>query len=140
MVEEESGWNTSEACMLVIDEAPIVYTTLEEFENTICPKAEAYGICLIVRPPSWIPPCRLKGKSIWEHAKFSTRVQQVHLLQNRDRRPSKMGNSRRRPNSESSKSNTTFHSDEKFGFQSGLDFTLEEFQQFAIKEFLGTRM
>lgn len=43
-----------------------------------------------------------------------------------------MGNSRRRrPNSEASESTTTSDSDEKFGFQSGSDFTLEEFQQYA---------
>lgn len=41
-----------------------------------------------------------------------------------------MGNSRRRPNSEASESNTS-DGDEKFGFQSGSDFTLEEFQQYA---------
>lgn len=142
-------WNPDEACRPVIDEALIFYPTLEEFEDTlgyinkIRPKAEAYGICRIVPPPSWIPPCRLKEKSIWEHAKFSTRVQQVDLLQNREPmrkkrgrkrkrgRPSKMGNSRRRPNSEASESTTTSDSDEKFGFQSGSDFTLEEFQQYA---------
>ncbi|KAG5516020.1 hypothetical protein RHGRI_036910 [Rhododendron griersonianum] len=142
-------WNPDEACRPVIDEALIFYPTLEEFEDTlgyinkIRPKAEAYGICRIVPPPSWIPPCRLKEKSIWEHAKFSTRVQQVDLLQNREPmrkkrgrkrkrgRPSKMGNSRRRPNSEASESTTTSDSDEKFGFQSGSDFTFEEFQQYA---------
>ncbi|KAI8535350.1 hypothetical protein RHMOL_Rhmol10G0167500 [Rhododendron molle] len=46
-------------------------------------------------------------------------------------RPSKMGNSSRRPNSEASESTTTSDSDEKFGFHSGSDFTLEEFQQYA---------
>lgn len=42
-----------------------------------------------------------------------------------------MGNTRRRPNSEASESTTTSDSDEKFGFQSGSDFTFEEFQQYA---------
>ena len=42
-----------------------------------------------------------------------------------------MGASRRRPNSEGSESNTTSDSDEKFGFQSGSDFTLDEFEKYA---------
>ncbi|GFY97723.1 transcription factor jumonji (jmj) family protein [Actinidia rufa] len=142
-------WNPLESCRPVIDEAPVFYPTVEEFEDTlgyiakIRPKAEAYGICRIVPPSSWIPPCPLKDKSVWEHAKFSTRVQQVDLLQNREpmrkkrgrkrkrRRHSKMGTSRRRPNSDGSESNATSNSDEKFGFQSGSDFTLDEFEKYA---------
>lgn len=42
-----------------------------------------------------------------------------------------MGTTRRRPSSAGSESNTTSDTDEKFGFQSGSDFTLEEFQKFA---------
>ncbi|XP_052202742.1 lysine-specific demethylase JMJ18-like isoform X2 [Diospyros lotus] len=142
-------WNRAEACRPLIDEAPVFYPTIEEFEDTlgyiakIRPKAEAYGVCRIVPPPSWVPPCPLKEKSMWESAKFSTRVQQVDLLQNREpmrkkrgrkrkrRRYSKMGTARRHPRSEGSESNTTSDTDEKFGFQSGSDFTLQEFQKYA---------
>ncbi|KAL6991825.1 hypothetical protein U1Q18_009936 [Sarracenia purpurea var. burkii] len=142
-------WNPLEARRPVIDEAPVFYPTFEEFEDTlgyiakIRPKAEAYGICRIVPPPSWIPPCPLKDKSLWEYAKFSTRVQQVDLLQNREpmrkkrgrkrkrKKHSKMGTARRRPSSEGSESNATSDTDEKFGFQSGSDFTLQEFQEFS---------
>ncbi|KAA8537093.1 hypothetical protein F0562_029571 [Nyssa sinensis] len=143
-------WNPDEACRPIIDEAPVFYPTNEEFQDTlgyiaaIRPKAEPYGICRIVPPPSWIPPCPLKDKSIWEHTKFSTRIQQVDLLQNREpmrkknrgrkrkrRRHSRMGNSRRRASSEGSEGNITSDTEEKFGFQSGSDFTLEDFQKFA---------
>ncbi|KAL0442379.1 UNVERIFIED_CONTAM: Lysine-specific demethylase [Sesamum latifolium] len=107
-------------------------------------RAEAYGICKIVPPPSWTPPCPLKDKKIWEHAKFSTRIQQVDLLQNREpmrkklqrkRKRRRQFNSRprRRARAESSESNAACDSEEKFGFQSGSDFTLEEFHRFSAE-------
>ncbi|XVE89402.1 hypothetical protein DITRI_Ditri19aG0198700 [Diplodiscus trichospermus] len=142
-------WDPDEACRPAIDDAPVFYPTIEEFEDTlgyiekIRPQAESFGICRIVPPPSWTPPCPLKEKDIWEHAKFSTRIQQVDLLQNREpmrkknrsrkrkrRRNSRMGATRRRANS-SSESIITSEIDEKFGFNSGSDFTLEEFQRYA---------
>lgn len=48
-----------------------------------------------------------------------------------------MGKTRRRSRSEVSESNMVSDSDEKFGFHSGSDFTLEEFQKQAdnFKEF-----
>ncbi|KAJ7969241.1 lysine-specific demethylase JMJ18-like [Quillaja saponaria] len=142
-------WDPAEACRPVIDEAPVFYPTAEEFEDTLgyiakirC-KAESYGICRIVPPPSWVPPCPLKEKEIWEHAKFATRVQQVDLLQNREpmrkkprgrkrkrRKYSKMGATRRLPKTVS-ESTVASDTDEKFGFQSGSDFTLQDFQRYA---------
>ncbi|KAH0985226.1 hypothetical protein GBA52_012403 [Prunus armeniaca] len=83
-------WDPDEPCRPAIDEAPVFYPTIEEFEDTlgyiakIRLVAESYGICRIVPPPSWTPPCPLKDKEMWEHAKFSTRIQQVDLLQNRE--------------------------------------------------------
>uniref|UniRef100_A0A5B7AGW7 Putative lysine-specific demethylase JMJ18 isoform X1 n=1 Tax=Davidia involucrata TaxID=16924 RepID=A0A5B7AGW7_DAVIN len=143
-------WNPDKACRPIVDEAPVFYPTEEEFQDTlgyiatIRPKAEPYGICRIVPPASWTPPCPLKDKSVWEHAKFSTRIQQVDLLQNREpmrkknrgrkrkrRRHSRMGSSRRHPGSEGSEGNTTSDTEEKFGFQPGSDFTLNDFQKFA---------
>ncbi|XP_059667390.1 lysine-specific demethylase JMJ18-like [Cornus florida] len=154
-------WNSDEACRPIIDEAPVFYPTDEEFQDTlgyiakIRPKAESYGICRIVPPPSWTPPCPLKDESIWEHAKFSTRVQQVDLLQNREpmrkknrgrkrkrRSHSRMGTSRRRSSPEGSEGINISDTDEKFGFQSGSDFTLKEFQEFSnyFKEcYFGTK-
>ncbi|KAJ6423173.1 hypothetical protein OIU84_024160 [Salix udensis] len=151
-------WDPVEACRPLIDDAPVFYPTVEEFEDTlgyiskIRAKAESYGICRIVPPPSWSPPCCLKDKDIWEHAKFSTRIQYVELLQNREpmkkksksrkrkRRYSRMGTTRRRK-----RKLTNFSiegNDETFGFHSGSDFTLEEFEKEAayFKEcYFGTK-
>ncbi|KAI3455882.1 hypothetical protein Pfo_012545 [Paulownia fortunei] len=141
-------WVPDEARRPLIDEAPVFYPTVEEFQDTlgyiasIRSTAEAYGICKIVPPPSWRPPCPLKEKKVWEHAKFSTRIQQVDLLQNREpirkklhrkRKRRKQFNSRlrRRARPESSESNAACDSEDKFGFQSGSDFTLEDFQRCA---------
>lgn len=143
-------WNPTEACRPIIDEAPTFYPTVEEFQDTlgyiasIRQKAESYGICRIVPPSSWVPPCPLREKCIWNNAKFSTRTQQVDLLQNREpmrkknrgrkrkrRRNSRMGKSRRGPGSEGSEANPTSDPDEKFGFQSGPDFTFGDFQKYA---------
>ncbi|KAJ6950592.1 hypothetical protein NC651_004310 [Populus alba x Populus x berolinensis] len=156
-------WDPGEACGPLIDDAPVFYPTVEEFEDTlgyiskIRAKAELYGICRIVPPPSWSPPCRLKEKDVWEHAKFSTRIQYVELLQNREpmrkksksrkrkRRYSRMGTTRRRKRrltNSSSEGNVASETDETFGFHSGSDFTLEEFEKEAayFKEcYFGTK-
>ncbi|XAR65571.1 hypothetical protein NMG60_11009733 [Bertholletia excelsa] len=143
-------WSPTEACRPIIEEAPVFYPTSEEFKDALSyiekirPKAEPYGICRIVPPPSWIPPCPLKDKTVWEHAKFSTRIQQVDLLQNREpmkkkrgrkrkrrRGHSKMGATRRQPSFEYSEPNTPSDTEEKFGFQTGPDLTLDEFEKFA---------
>ncbi|XP_011004886.1 PREDICTED: lysine-specific demethylase JMJ18-like [Populus euphratica] len=156
-------WDPVEACRPLIDDAPVFYPTVEEFEDTlgyiskIRAKAELYGICRIVPPPSWSPPCHLKEKDIWERAKFSTRIQYVELLQNREpmrkksksrkrkRRYSRMGTTRRRKRrltNSSSEGNVASETDETFGFHSGSDFTLEEFEKEAayFKEcYFGTK-
>ncbi|CAH1448629.1 unnamed protein product [Lactuca virosa] len=139
-------WDPSEACRPNVDEAPIFYPTTEEFEDTIGyiskirPVAEAYGICRIVPPSSWKPPCPLMEKKFWEEARFSTRIQQVDLLQNREPMKKKRGRKRRRKSytrrcSEGggSESNASSDSDDKFGFRSGSDFTFKEFEEFAKK-------
>ncbi|KAK7318707.1 hypothetical protein RJT34_03413 [Clitoria ternatea] len=142
-------WEPTEACQPMIEEAPVFRPTVEEFEDTlgyiakIRPFAEPFGICMIVPPAGWIPPCPLKEKDLWENAKFPTRIQQIDLLQNREpmrkknkgrkrkrRRKSKMGNGRT-ANSGSEANAASEPDDNKFGFQSGSDFTLKEFQQYA---------
>ncbi|GLU17472.1 hypothetical protein SLE2022_338380 [Rubroshorea leprosula] len=142
-------WVPDGACRPVIDDAPVFYPTVEEFEDTLAyiekirTKAQPFGICRIVPPPSWTPPCLLEDKDMWENAKFSTRIQQVDLLQNREpmrkksrsrkrkrRRHSRMGTTRRRTNS-GYEASVTSETDEKFGFHSGSDFTLKEFQKHA---------
>ncbi|XP_031131092.1 lysine-specific demethylase JMJ18-like isoform X1 [Ipomoea triloba] len=145
ILEQPSArWNPLEARRPILDEAPVFYPTVEEFQDTIGyiasirPKAEAYGICRIIPPSSWSPPCPLQEKNVWE-CKFSTRIQQIDVLQNREpmrkkrqrkrrrRGQSKARSVRRCPGSESNISD----SEEKFGFQSGPDFTLKEFQIFS---------
>ncbi|XP_030551563.1 lysine-specific demethylase JMJ15-like isoform X2 [Rhodamnia argentea] len=141
-------WDPAEACRPIIDDAPVFYPTAEEFEDTLAyiskirHQAESYGICRIVPPASWIPPCRLKEKDMWEHSKFSTRIQQIDLLQNREPMRKKRGRKRKRKrhsrrgtgkacaNSEF-EPNSTSDCDEKFGFQTGPDFTLADFEKHA---------
>ncbi|KAJ6761588.1 LYSINE-SPECIFIC DEMETHYLASE [Salix koriyanagi] len=83
-------WQPEYACKPDIENAPVFYPTEEEFEDTlkyiasIRPKAEQYGICRIVPPPSWKPPCPLKEEAVWKGSTFATRVQRVDKLQNRD--------------------------------------------------------
>jgi len=107
-------------------------------------KAESYGICRIVPPVAWRPPCPLKEKKIWENSKFPTRIQFIDLLQNREpikkstktkkrkrRRISKIGYTRRKRDSGcDTASSGSSDSEGKFGFQTGPDFTLEEFQKY----------
>ncbi|KAK9937036.1 hypothetical protein M0R45_013853 [Rubus argutus] len=133
-------WDPDEACRPVIDDAPVFYPTAEEFEDTIGyiakirPQAESYGICRIVPPRSWIPPCPLKEKDMWENAKFSTRIQQVDLLQNRESMKKKSRGrkrKRRRHSRRRTEANAASETDEKFGFHSGSEFTFEEFQNHA---------
>ncbi|CAH2059345.1 unnamed protein product [Thlaspi arvense] len=141
-------WDPAEGQRPVIGEAPVFYPSLEEFEDTIAyiekirPIAELFGICRIIPPSNWSPPCRLKEKSIWEHTKFPTRIQHVDLLQNREpmkkkrkpkgrkrkrRRNSRMGSSKRPGTVPSPETNE----EEKFGFNAGSDFTFEEFERYA---------
>nr|XP_011460431.1 PREDICTED: probable lysine-specific demethylase JMJ14 isoform X1 [Fragaria vesca subsp. vesca]XP_011460432.1 PREDICTED: probable lysine-specific demethylase JMJ14 isoform X1 [Fragaria vesca subsp. vesca]XP_011460433.1 PREDICTED: probable lysine-specific demethylase JMJ14 isoform X1 [Fragaria vesca subsp. vesca] len=144
-------WVPDEACRPVIDDAPVFYPTAEEFADTlgyiakIWTQAESYGICRIVPPHSWIPPCPLKEKDMWENAKFSTRIQQVDLLQNRESMKKKTRGrkrKRRRHSKRRAEANAASDTDEKFGFQSGSDFTFAEFQRhaFTFKEsYFGTQ-
>lgn len=71
---------------------------------------------------------------MWENAKFSTRIQQVDLLQNRESMKKKTRGrkrKRRRHSKRRAEANAASETDEKFGFQSGSDFTFAEFQRHA---------
>ncbi|KAI9077973.1 hypothetical protein K1719_040102 [Acacia pycnantha] len=148
-------WRPEDACRPTLEDAPIFYPNEEEFQDTlkyiasICSRAEPYGICRIVPPSSWKPPCPLKGKAIWEGSKFATRVQRVDKLQNRDsmRKMSRIHlNTRRKrkrchrmglDNDSNRGPNTGFCEIERpFGFEPGPEFTLETFQRYA-DEFKG---
>jgi hypothetical protein len=118
----------------------------QEFQDTlkyiesIRPTAEPYGICRIVPPPSWKPPCLLKEKNIWECSKFSTRVQKVDKLQNRksSKKSRKGGMMKRRKLSEPKDNSSINHNQigmqqnhKRFGFEPGPEFTLQTFQKYA---------
>ncbi|TVU11697.1 hypothetical protein EJB05_45299, partial [Eragrostis curvula] len=140
-------WNPSGARRPVLDEAPVYRPTEEEFQDTlkyiesIRPMAEPYGICRIVPPPSWKPPCHLKEKNIWEYSKFSTRVQKVDKLQNRkSSKKSRRGGmmKKRRKLSEPEENSSSNHNQigmqqnhERFGFEPGPEFTLQTFEKYA---------
>ncbi|XWS64754.1 hypothetical protein CRYUN_Cryun05aG0030800 [Craigia yunnanensis] len=147
-------WRPEEACRPDIEDAPVFYPTEEEFEDTlkyiasIRPRAEHYGICRIVPPSSWKPPCPLKEKNMWENSRFATRLQRVDKLQNRDsmRKMSKVNNSMRRKRrrcmrmavdcgsdsgSISGSADAGFYEVERFGFEPGPEFTLDKFQKYA---------
>ncbi|KAK8318812.1 hypothetical protein V6Z12_A13G198400 [Gossypium hirsutum] len=146
-------WRPEEACRPDIEDVPVFYPTDEEFEDTlkyiasIRPRAEQYGICRIVPPSSWKPPCPLKEKNMWENSRFATRVQRVDKLQNRDpmRKMSEANNNIRRKRRRcmrmaidcGSDSGSISGSDaglcelEGFGFEVGLEFTLDKFQTYA---------
>ncbi|KAJ0259773.1 JmjC domain-containing protein [Hirschfeldia incana] len=145
-------WDPAKARRPDIEEAPVFHPTPKEFEDTLAyiakirPLAEPFGICRIVPPVNWSPPFRLKEKCIWEDKKFHTRVQNVELLQNREPMTQKKkkpkgrkrkrsfarvgSSSKRRPTSDPAPVSSP-EEEEKFGFSSGPDFTLEEFDKYA---------
>lgn len=147
-------WRPDDGCRPMLDAAPVFYPNEEEFKDTlkyitgIRAAAEPYGICRIVPPPSWQPPCPLKDKTKWQTAKFPTRVQQVHKLQVREQmkkyRNANGGRRKRRKHSRMERSSGRGHylseadsevsvpdDEARFGFDSGSEFTLEGFQKYA---------
>ncbi|PON55481.1 FY-rich [Parasponia andersonii] len=144
-------WRPEDARRPNIQDAPVFYPTEEEFKDTlryiaiIRPKAEPFGICRIVPPPSWKPPCPLKEKKIWENSKFATRVQRIDKLQNRDslRKMSIIHNQMKRKRRRCSRmgtdcmtgskgpGDTGYQEAETFGFEPGPEFTLETFEKYA---------
>ncbi|KVI07334.1 hypothetical protein Ccrd_014255 [Cynara cardunculus var. scolymus] len=142
-------WHPEEARVPNLPEAPVFYPTEEEFENTleyiesIREKAAAYGICRIIPPSSWKPPCPLKEKNIWESCTFATRVQRVDKLQNRDSLRkmcrSNLHKKKRRRCTKAGVDHETQGSipaepmvqEADFGFEPGPRFTLDEFKKYA---------
>ncbi|XP_071738564.1 putative lysine-specific demethylase JMJ16 [Rutidosis leptorrhynchoides] len=139
-------WSPKEARKPDLIDAPVFYPTEEEFEDTlkyissIREKAEAFGICRIVPPSSWKPPCPLKEKTVWESSTFATRIQRVDKLQNRDslsqmlRASSHKKRKKRRimkPGSDTAASVDPMVPEPCFGFEPGPRFTLKDFQKYA---------
>ncbi|KAM3343619.1 hypothetical protein P3S68_025708 [Capsicum galapagoense] len=69
-----------------LDEAPVFHPTEEEFEDTlkyianILPHIKNYGVCRIVPPSSWKPPCLFneedtRKRLVGAHKKTSNRRQ-----------------------------------------------------------------
>ncbi|KAG0615380.1 hypothetical protein M758_5G036600 [Ceratodon purpureus] len=135
-----------------IEEAPVFYPNEEEFKHplryiaTIRARAEPYGICRVVPPPSWKPPCPLRGDSAdVQSMQFPTRVQQVHKLQVRqptakECSPTKQASKKRRgrgPMGRMSVSAACTPSPplndqpEYFGFWPGDPFPLGAFENYA---------
>lgn len=147
-------WRPEDSCRPDLEDAPVFYPTEEEFQDTlkyiasIRLKAEPYGICRIVPPSSWKPPCPLKEKPIWDSSTFVTRVQRVDKLQNRNsmRKVSRIHNHSRRKRRRSTRmavdcgsdsgnvsasGDVGCYEDERFGFEPGPAFTLNTFQKYA---------
>ncbi|KAK3026151.1 hypothetical protein RJ639_040538, partial [Escallonia herrerae] len=82
-----ASWHPEEACMPILEDAPVFRPSEEEFKDTlkyvasIRPQAEQFGICRIIPPPSWEPPCLVKEKDILETSKFNTHIQRIDELQ-----------------------------------------------------------
>lgn len=148
-------WSPEGAKNDVLEEAPVFYPTEEEFSDTlkyiasVRLKSEEYGICRIVPPPSWKPPCLVKENDIWKCSKFVTQIQQIDGLQNQyfSSKAAKIydnvnSNSKRRRSLNTGLQNgvggngCTMNLDEARcteGFESerGPEFTLETFKKYA---------
>ncbi|KAH0657471.1 hypothetical protein KY289_026219 [Solanum tuberosum] len=68
-----------------LDEAPVLHPTEEEFKDTlkyvasILPHVKQYGVCRIVPPSSWKPPCRIEEEDT--RCGVDTRIQRISGLQ-----------------------------------------------------------
>lgn len=84
----QAGGDSENAITCIFEEAPVFRPTEEEFGDPLAyltslhQRAEAYGICRVVPPPSWKPLCQLTEKNIWGSARFRTQVQRLDLLLN----------------------------------------------------------
>ncbi|KAI3750780.1 hypothetical protein L2E82_21598 [Cichorium intybus] len=136
-------WHPEESRVPNLSEAPVFYPTEKEFENTlnyiesIRDKAESYGICRIVPPSSWKPPCPLKEKTVWKTSMFSTRIQRVDKLQNRESMSKLSRTNHHKKKRRRRCTKTVVDQDygcsnsDDFGFEPGPSFTLEGFKKYA---------
>lgn len=71
---------------LVMTDVPSFYPTDEEFADPcayitkIRPLAEGYGICKVIPPLGWDPPCTSAARAA-SSVKYKTRLQGLHTLQ-----------------------------------------------------------
>ncbi|XXG61987.1 hypothetical protein AAC387_Pa05g0452 [Persea americana] len=134
LTEVTGRWHPEDASRPILDEVPVFYPNEEEFKDffkyiaSIRQCAEPYGLCRIIPPPSWNPPCCLKEKTVWENSSFSTSVQQLDMLQNRKSTRKMPRNHMRKRRRISRKG---IDEAKEFGFEPGVKFTFEKFQKFA---------
>lgn len=129
------------------------FTLWQEFKDTlkyiasIRLKAEHYGICRIVPPPSWRPPCLLREKNVWENSKFKTHIQQVDKLKNpcternlssadenitvKRRNVSFQSRVHKSSDGCNAYDNGVPCSEDSFASESGPEFTLQDFKKYA---------
>ncbi|KAM3683295.1 hypothetical protein ACJW31_12G136500 [Castanea mollissima] len=147
-------WRPEDARIEVIEEAPVFHPTEEEFEDMveyiarIRPRVEPYGICRIVPPSSWQPPCLIKEKGIWENSTFVSHTQRIDGLENQSsesqmsrssenvkgkrRRSLRMGSDYDPGDEDTSNCDTAGRSNiEGFESEPGPEFTLETFKRCA---------
>ncbi|XP_078161022.1 lysine-specific demethylase JMJ703-like isoform X2 [Carex rostrata] len=136
-------WKPDSACNPPVGDALVFYPTEEEFKDTlkyiesIRPQAELYGICRIVPPWTWRPPCQLKAKNIWENSKFATRVQRLDKLQNREtankscQNQNTMRKRRKVVENGTNQAGKNLSAVERFGFEPGPEFTLDTFKKYS---------
>ncbi|CAK9140612.1 unnamed protein product [Ilex paraguariensis] len=136
--------------MPILEEAPAFHPTEEEFKDTlkyvesIRQQAEQYGICRIIPPPSWQPPCLIKEKNTWERSKFTSRVQRIQKLYSERKQggmDEKMNAKRKRITRTGSEIGSgdgcttdldeTGHCTAGLEFEHGPKFTLESFNKYA---------
>ncbi|GAV76000.1 JmjC domain-containing protein/JmjN domain-containing protein/zf-C5HC2 domain-containing protein [Cephalotus follicularis] len=149
-----ASWCPEDAETNVLEEVPVFYPTEEEFRDTlkyiasIRLNAFPYGICRIVPPTSWQPPCFVKEKKMWESSAFFAKIQRIdglqnHYLQRETTKSHENINSKRQRNSTMSLrhgdgNGYTMNPDkvgcfdiEGFESKPGSEFTLETFKKYA---------
>ncbi|CAI0434450.1 unnamed protein product [Linum tenue] len=86
-VKVMARWQPEKGKKHVLEEAPVFHPNEEEFKETlkyitsIRSRAEPYGICRIVPPPSWHPPSLITEKNMWEDSIFESQVQRIDGMQ-----------------------------------------------------------
>ena len=86
--------------------------------------SEPHGICCVVPPPSWDPPCLLGERKIWEGSRFFTQVQIFDGVQTEDPKIKKETDA-------DSDDDDTFHKAKFCRTELGNEYTLETFKNFA---------
>ncbi|CAH8390601.1 unnamed protein product [Eruca vesicaria subsp. sativa] len=115
---------------VVLEKAPVFNPTEEEFSDTLSyiaslrERSEPYGICCVVPPPSWDPPCLLGEKKIWESSRFFTQVQIFDGVHTEDPKIKKEADA-------DSDDDDTFDKVKFCRTELGNEYTLETFKNFA---------